>query len=532
MRNLFYSKFLPLCILLCSANLLTNAQAPCIKWQKTKGGTGDEYFYNSIIKLSGGNFLVCGATSSAFPGVHGDYDAFIAKFNPNGKTLWMKFYGGTGFDYFANVIQNNDGSFIAVGTTNSNDGDVSGNHGGDNDGWVVKLSANGNLQWQKCYGGSGDDQLTSVTKGSGNTFVAAGFSTSNDGDVNGNHGDYDGWVVKSNKNGNILWSKCIGGSAYDDIFGLNKVAGNHYVAAGGTASNDGDISGNHGGDYDSYAVRLDDNGNLSWSKCYGGSDFEFPNASTVLSDGNICFTGVTLSNDGDVSGYHGINDPWTVKINQSTGALIWQICSGNATDGEVTFGLTSTSDGGVLMAGLGALGHNNGVPANVEAFKIDANGNEEWSINIGGSSDDGATGVVETDEGDFILSCCTNSTDGDVTGNHGGFDAWIVKLSADGCNHNHRDANNNFVSNNFSLNSFPNPFSNSTTISFSILQSQNVSLKIFDVNGRLIKTLANNTFEEGVHQIEFNAEKLNAGIYILSIQTSEFTKTEKLIVTK
>ena len=116
----------------------------------------------------------------------------------------MKFYGGTGFDNFTNVIQNNDGSFIAVGTTNSNDGDVSGNHGGDNDGWVVKLSANGNLLWQKCYGGSGDDQLTSVTKGSANTFVAAGFSTSNDGDVNENHGDYDGWVVKSDKKGNIL----------------------------------------------------------------------------------------------------------------------------------------------------------------------------------------------------------------------------------------------------------------------------------------------------------------------------------------
>src|SRR5207253_1126853 len=137
------------------------------------------------------------------------------------------------------------------------DGNVSGNHGGDYDGWVVKLSANGNLLWQKCYGGSGDDQFFAVTKGSGNTFLASGWTTSNDADVNGNHGGQDGWVIKSNNNGNILWSKCIGGSAYDDIWGINKVAGNSYVATGSTASNDGDISGNHGGDYDADAVRLD-----------------------------------------------------------------------------------------------------------------------------------------------------------------------------------------------------------------------------------------------------------------------------------
>ena len=531
MRNQFFTKAIALSILLCAAYLLTNAQVPCIKWQKTKGGAGDDILNpNSMIKLSDGNMIVYGATASILPGVHGGYDAFMSKLNPSGKTLWIKYFGGSGYDSFFGVIQNDNGNLTAVGITNSNDGDVSGNHGGDYDGWVVKLSANGNLLWQKCYGGSGDDQLTSVTKASGNTFVAAGFSTSNDGDVNGNHGDYDGWVVKSNKNGNILWSKCIGGNAYDDIFGINKVAGNYYVAAGGTASNDGDISGNHGGDEDAFAVRLDDNGNLSWLKCYGGSAMEFPNASTILSDGNICFTGVTLSNDGDVSGYHGVNDPWTVKINQSTGALIWQICSGNAIAGEAGFGIAGTIDGGVLVGGEG--GTPDPAPANVVAYKFDANGNEEWSINIGGSGDDWATGVIETDDGDFILSCYTNSTDGDVTNQHGEGDVWIVKLSADGCNHNHRDANNNFVSNNFSFNSFPNPFSSSATISFTLSQSQNVSLKIFDLNGRLVSTLADKIFEEGENALELNAETMNAGVYFLQMQTEENLQTEKLIVTK
>ncbi|MEO8146510.1 MAG: T9SS type A sorting domain-containing protein [Bacteroidia bacterium] len=78
----------------------------------------------------------------------------------------------------------------------------------------------------------------------------------------------------------------------------------------------------------------------------------------------------------------------------------------------------------------------------------------------------------------------------------------------------------------------PNPFSNSTTISFSLPQSQNVSLKIFDVNGRLIKTLADNTLKQGQHQVVWNVNDVQPGIYYLQIQTPDFVKTEKLIVTK
>ncbi|MFI5219409.1 MAG: T9SS type A sorting domain-containing protein [Bacteroidia bacterium] len=90
----------------------------------------------------------------------------------------------------------------------------------------------------------------------------------------------------------------------------------------------------------------------------------------------------------------------------------------------------------------------------------------------------------------------------------------------------------NLTDENVVLTVFPNPFSSSTTVSFTLYESQNVSLMIFDLNGRLIKTLAHKTFEEGEHQIEFNAEKINAGIYFLKMQTGEFLKTEKLIVTK
>ena len=102
------------------------------------------------------------------------------------------------------------------------------------------------------------------------------------------------------------------------------------------------------------------------------------------------------------------------------------------------------------------------------------------------------------------------------------------------CINHHRLANGETISTTETsfIDVYPNPVSNESTISFSLNQSQNVSLKIFDVNGKFVSSLADRNFEEGEHQIEFNAEKINAGIYFLKMQAGEFLKTEKLIVTK
>lgn len=88
------------------------------------------------------------------------------------------------------------------------------------------------------------------------------------------------------------------------------------------------------------------------------------------------------------------------------------------------------------------------------------------------------------------------------------------------------------LENPYELKVSPNPFSNSTTISFSIEQPEKVSLKIFDLNGRLIELLADNFFEEGEHSAVWNVEKVNEGIYFMQLQAADYSKTEKLIVTK
>src|SRR6476659_6468485 len=102
------------------------------------------------------------------------------------------------------------------------------------------------IQWQKTLGGSGSDGAYSVKLTSDGGYIIAGVSYSSDGDVTGNHGDYDYWIVKLNSNGTIQWQKSMGGSGYDQASSIVQTTDGGYIIAGYSESNDGDVSGNHG----------------------------------------------------------------------------------------------------------------------------------------------------------------------------------------------------------------------------------------------------------------------------------------------
>ena len=165
-----------------------------------------------------------------------------------GNKVWQRCLGGSDFDIAYSIQQTTDGGYIFAGGTNSNNGDVSGYHGGDGDIWVVKLDSAGNKLWQRCLGGSGIELwLSSVEQTSDGGYVVIGTTGSNDGNVSGNKGLWDVWVVKLNSTGSLVWQKCLGGTSVDYGFSIQQTFDGGYVLAGLTASNDGDVSGNHGG---------------------------------------------------------------------------------------------------------------------------------------------------------------------------------------------------------------------------------------------------------------------------------------------
>ncbi|OFY91658.1 MAG: hypothetical protein A3K10_10975, partial [Bacteroidetes bacterium RIFCSPLOWO2_12_FULL_31_6] len=225
---------------------------------------------------------------------------------------WQKSFGGTGNDYAFSIQQNANGGYIVAGLSSSNDGDVTGNHGGS-DSWVLKLDTSGVITWQKALGGTGNDNAGSIQQTVDGGYILAGYSESNDGDVAGNHGSSDFWVVKLDSNSVIIWQKCLGGSDVDIAKSIQQTTDGGYVVAGTSNSNDGDITGNHGGT-DYWVVKLDSVGVIMWQKSLGGTSSDNANCIQQTADGGYIIAGTSYSNDGDVSGNHGNFDYWVVKL--------------------------------------------------------------------------------------------------------------------------------------------------------------------------------------------------------------------------
>ncbi|MEO8088016.1 MAG: hypothetical protein ABI763_14425, partial [Bacteroidota bacterium] len=294
---------------------------PSICSQKTHGGSGDEYF-GYVLKLHDGNYMLYGNSESGdddFTSNHGEDDGYLIKIDAAGNILWSKTYGGSGEDGFNQIIEKPNGDIIAVGYAESNDGDVSGSHGGI-DGWLVKFDKDGNIKSQHCYGGSADEFFEGIVKGNGGSYVISGDVSSDDGDLSGagNHGGDDGWVIKISNSGNIMWQKCIGGSDYEQFTSIISINHKYYVS-GITFSFDGDATQNHSavGHFDQFLAKLKSNGDIVWVACHGGSndDYCINQSLVAATNGNLINVGTTLSTDGDVQGHVNYEaDAWAPKI--------------------------------------------------------------------------------------------------------------------------------------------------------------------------------------------------------------------------
>ncbi len=230
---------------------------------------------------------------------------------------WQKSYGGSSGDYANAIQQTSDGGYVVVGISESTDGDVTGNHGGF-DYWILKLTATGDTVWTKCYGGSDQDWAYAIQQTSDGGYIVAGFSGSTDGDVTGNHGGWDYWLLKLTATGDTVWTKSYGGSGNDWSMAIQQTTDGGYIVAGHSKSTDGDITGNHG-DWDYWILKLTATGDTVWTKSYGGSGFDELSAIQQTDDGGYIVAGGSESTDGDVTGNHGYFDYWVLKLDNSTG---------------------------------------------------------------------------------------------------------------------------------------------------------------------------------------------------------------------
>jgi len=518
--------------IVCTASAQT---VPPMQWEKSLGGSNDDEAY-AIEQTTDGGFIVAGLSFSDNDEVTGhrsdslSSDYWIVKLDANGRIEWQKSLGGSNYDHAFSIEQTTDGGYIVAGGSYSNDIDVSVNHG-KYDYWIVRLDGTGEIIWQKSLGGSDDDEAESIRQTTDGGFIVAGYSFSTNDDVTGHHGDSttsDCWIVKLDGEGTIQWSESLGGNDYDEAYSIRQTTDDGYIIAGYSFSINGDVTGHHGDTTtsDFWIVKLSGSGVIQWEKSLGGSGYDEAFSICQTADGGYVAAGYSTSNDYDVSGNHGGIDYWVVKM--------------------------------------------------------DAGGAIQWAYAFGGSADDRAQSIRQTSDGGYIVAGFTESADGDVTFNYGFADFWLVKLdsngalqwqvslggsnydfaqsilqipdggyvvagyshSKDGCvsrNHGGYDfwiakldnlssVQEKPMSIPADLSFFPNPFSSSTQIDYDVAQPGAVQMDVLNALGETIATPVSAEHSAGHYTAEFSGEQLPSGIYFVRLSANGTVQTRMMQV--
>ena len=207
------------------------------QWNKIFGGNGNDRAY-AVQQTSDGGYVIAGWTSSYGAG---SADAWLIKTDADGNMLWDKTFGGIGLDVAYALQLTSDGGYILTGDTNSYGA-------GSSDFWLMKTDVDGNMLWDKTFGGAKDDEAYAVQQTSDGGYILTGFTYSHGA------GSSDFWLIKTDADGNMLWTKTFGSEGLDWAWAVQQTSDGGYILAGYTTSYGA-------GSFDVWLIKTDAEGN-------------------------------------------------------------------------------------------------------------------------------------------------------------------------------------------------------------------------------------------------------------------------------
>lgn len=468
---------------------------------------------------------------------------------PAQQMEWMRTYGGTGDDVAYYVQQTADSGFIVTGFTQSFGA-------GDKDVYLLRLDANGDTLWTRTYGAFTEDLAYSIALSSDGGFLIAGstYLSARGEEV---------YLIKTNANGDTLWTKTYGTSADDRAYSIKNTSDGGYII-GGYAGKTGLFTG------DIYLLKINGDGDTLWTKTIGGGEpqaevarsvtetfdggyFIAGNYSTSLNEafllktdslGDILWTrrfggsdGVWISDgqqsfDSKYISLGGEAIPFSIlqirKFDQA-GNLIG-LKNGSVLTSTHGYSIQQTIDSGFVITGT----THDWPVGNPEVFIVKTNesGDWLWSNIFGELGIDRGWSVIQTFDGGYLIAGETTSFGA------GGFDVYLIKVSMITSVESERLPSN---AENFQLyQNFPNPFNPTTTIQYKIPTAAKVSLKIHNILGQVIRTLVNEALPAGIYQrkwdgLDERGRQVSGGIYLCrliinSVQEEQrFVQSRKMI---
>jgi hypothetical protein len=289
------------------------------EWARTFGGS-DSDWGDSVQQTRDGGYVVVGSTGSYGAG---EQDAWLIKTDAKGNKEWNKTFGGSDSDWGDSVQQTLDGGYIITGKTDSYGA-------GASDAWLIKTDAKGNKEWDKTFGGSGDDYGFSVRQTRDGGYIIAGRTGSYGA------GDWDVWLIKTDAKGNKEWNKTFGGSDRDDGYSIQQTRDGGYIIVGETSSYGA-------GERDVWLIKTNAKGNKEWARTFGGSDSDWGDSVQQTRDGGYVVVGSTGSYGA------GEQDAWLIKTD-AKGNKEWDKTFGGS-DSDWGDSVQQTRDGGYIVVG-------------------------------------------------------------------------------------------------------------------------------------------------------------------------------------
>ncbi len=353
---------------------------PVLTWDKTYGGSEDDSAF-SLIQTTDGGYAVAGYTESKGAG---KYDGWIIKLDSQGNMVWDKTYGGSEDEWLHSLIQTTDGGYAGAGFTSSKGSGIA-------DFWIIKLDSQGNMVWDRTYGGSGLARANSLIQTTDGGYAVAG--------------EDDAWLIKLDSQGNMVWDRNYGQGSFEWVYSLIQTTDGGYAVAGD----------------DAWLIKLDSQGNIVWNRTYGGSGLDCAYSLIQTTDGGYAVAGSTSSKGS------GTADLWLIKLD-SQGNMVWdRTYGGNWNDWATS--LIQTTDGGYAVAGYtrGSFNPSKGSGTqDLWVIKLDSQGNMVWDRTYGGSGLDCASSLIQTTDGGYAVAGFTSSKGA------GKYDVWIIKLDDQG----------------------------------------------------------------------------------------------------
>jgi len=531
-------------------------------WTRTYGGSEDDYAY-SVQQTTDGGYVIGGATTSFGAGFQ---DFYLVKTDPNGNALWTRTFGGGSYDRGESVQQTTDGGYIIAGHTQSFGA-------GNYDFYLVKTDSLGAALWTHTYGGGDRDFGRSVQQTTDGGYIIAGYTFSFGA------GYYDAYLVKTDADGDTLWTRTYGAS--DDDFGLSaeQTTDGGYILVGGTSSFGA-------GSRDIYLVKTDANGDTLWTRTYGGSEWDQCPSVRQTTDGGYIVAGQTSSFGA------GNEDVYLVKTDANGDTLWTRTYGGSESDyGE---SVQQTSDGGYIVAGW------TGSYPMFDFYLVRVAGEELPAVSIGIVPDDPPVTVPQGGQFGFTGTLTNNTEElqiadawtmavgpqketygpfkefsdlelqphqtrrahfyqhvpngaplgfynyiaycGDypstvvdssffqievVAGPAGGATGWVLTGSFER-SENVADMPSDFAL----LGNHPNPFNASTVISYELPTETHVKLEVYNLLGQKVATLVDNGQEAGYKSVTWDGSEVSSGVYLYRLSAGDFTDTRRMLLVK